>query len=530
MAPPSPTTTDGSSLPSETWQSKANGTNSSWWLDRGLRRLNIWILWTFLSAITLGYDGSLLNGLQALSQWNDYFNTPSGVLLGLMTAAQSFGAIPGGPLGAYLGDRYGRKSPILWGSVFCIAGVLFQTFSVTVNQFIGSRVLIGIGSGIQFGQASVLATELCHVRYRGPAVTLFNSTYYVGSMIAAWVTYGTLHMTGNWAWRLPVFLQAVSSILVLVFFYPAPESPRWLVSRGRNEEALELLARYHSNGDELDELVQFEFEEIKEAILSEQASRSTTWTHLYETPGNRKRLSLCILIGAASQLNGVGIITYYLAPILRTVGITSPGQIAGLNGGLSVFNWFAAIGGSLLVDRVGRRPLWLTSTSGMLATLSIITALSATFAKNGNASVGNAVVAFLFFFFGFYDLAYTGLTISYPSEILPFNIRSKGLAVVVTTAFVALSINQLVNPIALEAIGWKYYFVYIGILAFLLVAQYLWYPETRGYTLEEIAVVFDSPPRAHAEESIPNLSHVNTTTPEERKHEVEHIEDSSSKS
>lgn len=156
-----------------------------------------------------------------------------------------------------------------------------------------------VGSGIQFGQASVLATELCHVRYRGPgtfrrpfsrlflspspltlhsfrsctssAVTLFNSTYYVGSMIAAWVTYGSsssdsfssnivdgfkqlmplwllpspaLHMTGNWAWRLPVVLQAVSSILVLVFFYPAPESPRWLVSRGRNEEALELLARY----------------------------------------------------------------------------------------------------------------------------------------------------------------------------------------------------------------------------------------------------------------------------------------------
>jgi hypothetical protein len=108
----------------------------------------------------------------------------------------------------------------------------------------------------------------------------------------------------------------------------------------------------------------------------------------------------------------------------------------------------------------------------------------------------------LFIYFGFYDIAFTGLTVSYPIEILPFALRAQGLAVLNFFIYGALFFNQYVNPIALEALAWKYYFVYIGVLLVSIVCIWFFYPETKGRMLEEVAEIFDGPgavpPIAHA--------------------------------
>ena len=173
--------------------------------------------------------------------------------------------------------------------------------------------------------------------------------------------------------------------------------------------------------------------------------------------------------------------------------MTNPLEQAGFNGGLQIFNWLAAIGGSLLCERLGRRFLWLTSAIGMLASFVVITACSAVYANTQAVAAGRAVMAFLFVYFGFYDIAFTGLTIAYPLEILPFSLRAKGLAILNLVIFVALFFNQYVNPIALDALAWKYYFVYIAMLVAAIVSIYFFYPETRRRTLEEVAVIFDGP-------------------------------------
>lgn len=108
-------------------------------------------------------------------------------------------------------------------------------------------------------------------------------------------------------------------------------------------------------------------------------------------------------------------------------------------------------------------------------------------------AAGSASVAMLFLFYGSYALAYTPLSIAYPVEILPYHLRAKGLSLCLTVVFGAGFFNQYVNPIAFEALAWKFYFVYVGCLAAFFVIIYILFPETKGRTLEEIAVVFDGP-------------------------------------
>lgn len=108
-------------------------------------------------------------------------------------------------------------------------------------------------------------------------------------------------------------------------------------------------------------------------------------------------------------------------------------------------NWLLAIGGSLLCERLGRRFLWLTSAIGMLICYIAITACSAIYAKNQAKGAGYATIAFLFLYFGSYDIAFTGLTLAYPNEILPFSLRSKGNAVLQLCIAVALFFNQYVS-------------------------------------------------------------------------------------
>jgi MFS family permease len=225
-----------------------------------------------------------------------------------------------------------------------------------------------------------------------------------------------------------------------------------------------------------------------------------------------------------SQWVGNGIISYYLAKILTSVGITDPTAQAGFNGGLQIFNWIAAVAGSLASERLGRRFLWLTSACGMLASFIVITACSAVYAKTEAVAAGRAVMAFLFVYFGFYDIAFTGLTVSYVLEILPFALRAQGLAVSQFFIFGALFFNQYVNPIALDALAWKYYFVYIGVLMVSIVCIYFFYPETKGRMLEDVAEIFDGPsavlPSAQA-----NPEGLSYNGKHEKEHEEERSED-----
>jgi hypothetical protein len=281
-----------------------------------------------------------------------------------------------------------------------------------------------------------LTAEIAHPKHRANITNLFQAIWFWGAIVSAVMSLGFLFVDNHWSWRIPCLFQGLFPAIQLIGLWWVPESPRWLVSKNRHREALHILAKYHANGDTNDQLVQFEYLEICHALeLEKEAAKSTGWSTFFATKGNRHRLLICVLVGFMIQWAGNGIVSYYLAPILKSVGITSHVTQAGINLALQVWNAFFAFGGALSAERFGRRPLWLISACGMLASFIVVTALSATFAEHAIKAAGSATVAFLFIFFAFYDIAFTPLSIAYPVEILPFSLRAKGLAVNLTTVF-----------------------------------------------------------------------------------------------
>lgn len=127
----------------------------------------------------------------------------------------------------------------------------------------------------------------------------------------------------------------------------------------------------------------------------------------------------------------------------------------------------------------------------MLVSYIIITGLSGSFAETKHTPTGLAVVPFLFIYFLGYDIALTPLLVSYPVEIWPYALRARGLSVTLVTTLFVLFFNTFVNPIALDAISWKYYIVFVAVLVAFLLSVYFTYPETRGRTLENMAELFD---------------------------------------
>ncbi|KAI0784259.1 general substrate transporter [Abortiporus biennis] len=464
-----------------------------WWQNRGIRILNLWLILPLLTASINGLDSSLVNGLQILPGWQDYFHNPSGKTLGLMSAAQVIGSIIGLPFTPFASDNLGRKPTLFLGSVFMLCGVAFQSAATTIGMFIGARGIIGFGLTFALNAAPLLITELAYPTQRGKLTSMYNASWYFGSIVAAWVCFGAFHSAGDsdWSWRIPSVIQAFAPLLQIGLIWFLPESPRFLVAKGRESEASKILAKYHANGgDERDPLVVFEMAQIRHALkLEKEVAKSTSWSSLYSTPGNRKRMRIIIALALFSQWSGNGLVSYYINLVLEGVGITETSTKAAINGGLQVWNLIAAMTGAMLVDRLGRRTLFIISNVGMLIDFGAWTITTALYSSLGITSAAKATVPFIFIFYFFYDIAYTPMLIAYTLEILPFNIRAKGFANLVVS--LTLAFNQFVNPWALDTIGWKYYLVYCGWLIIELVFIVTCIVETRGRTLEETAALFD---------------------------------------
>ncbi|KAL0959684.1 hypothetical protein HGRIS_011382 [Hohenbuehelia grisea] len=466
--------------------------NRKWYNNKRLIALNAWIVLLLITSSTNGYDGSMMNGLQSLPQWKDYFNSPSGSMLGLLNAIQNIGCLAAYPFSPYLSDGIGRRPTVFLGAaIMCIATVI-QTAAQSVGMFIGARFLIGFGLTFAAGAAPMLVTEISYPSYRAPLTSTYNSLWYSGAIVAAWTTFGTFKIGSTWSWRIPSALQALPSVIQVALMLFCPESPRWLVSKGKDDQALKTLAYYHADGNVNDPLVQYEFNEIKTAIeFDRTVAANVGWKSLFATPGNRKRMRIIIALAFFSQWSGNGLVSYYLNKVFDSIGITDPTIQLLINGILQIWNLGWALLASSFVDRLGRRLLFMTSSAGMLLFFIMQTVCSAQFAAHGSDAAAHAVIAFIFLFYASYDLAFTPLIVSYTVEILPFPIRAKGFTVFNFAISLSLIFNQYVNPVALDAIQWKYYLVYVAFLAFELVFLYFFVIETKNKSLEETAAIFD---------------------------------------
>jgi MFS family permease len=281
----------------EVYKTLSNNVNTSWIRDKGLRRLNFAVGAMFASAAANGYDGSLINGLLAMPYFNDNLGDPASTLLGITLAGISLGGLPSFIPASYVSDYFGRRITVAIGSSIMLAAAVIQCATSGVYAFLGTRIMLGIGLGFAQTAAPPLTAEIAHPKHRANITNLFQAIWFWGAIVSAVMT-------------LPCLFQGFFPAIQLIGLLWVPESPRWLVSKNRHHEALQILARYHANGDADDQLVQFEYQEICQALeLEKEAARSTGWSTFFATKGNRHRLLICVLVGFMIQWAGNGIVS-----------------------------------------------------------------------------------------------------------------------------------------------------------------------------------------------------------------------------
>lgn len=153
-----------------------------------------------------------------------------------------------------------------------------------------------------------------------------------------------------------------------------------------------------------DQLVQYEFEEIKAALeMDRKLAKDVGWKSLFATVGNRRRMRIIIALAFFSQWSGNGLVSYYLNQVFQTIGITSSTTQLLINGFLQIWNLIIALCASFCAERIGRRILFISSCAGMLVFFTLQTICSAVYAETGSGNAANAVIAFIFLFYAAYE-------------------------------------------------------------------------------------------------------------------------------
>ncbi|EMG45985.1 LAC12 Lactose permease [Candida maltosa Xu316] len=501
-------TQDDSSIPEDVVAQKGDIDQylylpKAWYRYKHLSILHFGFLIISLTSTNNGYDGSMLNGLQVLDDWKNAMGNPQGGVLGALAGANTLGGLISFAFASYLSDKWGRKKAILLGQSFTILGAVLQGVSTNYAFFFCARLILGLGFGISMVSSPALVAELSYPTYRDTCTALLNCCWYFGAIIAAWITYGTQSIPNSYSWRIPSYLQGALPVVQVLFIpWLVPESPRFLISKGRDDVAREILLKYHTGNDgtvEGQRLVDFEMGEIKAALEMEKLQSNASYFDFVRIPTYRKRLFLLFFTAVIMQLSGNGLVSYYLNKVLDTIGITDAKMQLEINGCLMIYNLVMATSATFCVRFFRRRTLLLTCVGGMLICYIIWTALSAEFAIGGfkDHKLAQSVLAMIFLYYLCYSLAANGLVVLYVCEILPFQIRAKGLNIFFLSQNIILVYNSFVNPIAMDAIEWKYYIVYCCILAVEFVVVYFFYVETSGYTLEEVCRAFGDDDLAH---------------------------------
>ncbi|KAJ5081528.1 general substrate transporter [Penicillium alfredii] len=460
--------------------------------------LTFWITLACGADMTLyGYDQGVFSGVvisQDFLQLHDLQGPSKTTLLGTVTAIYDVGCCIGSLFAYWLGEQMGRRNTVLLGTIVMSIGALLQVSSYSLGQMITGRVITGIGNGLNTSTAPIWQVETSKVQLRGKLVILENVLVLVGFSLANWLNYGLSFASGPVSWRFPLSFQFVFNI-ILFFTVPwLPESPRWLISHGRENEAEQIIADLEDK-DSSDAFIQLQMSEIRHSVEYERANsvsfRDILRGRAHEKAGTNtvRRLILGMGAQAMQQFSGINVTSYYLPTVLtKSVGLEE--SLARL---LTACNSVQYLLFSMIaipnVERWGRRMLMMFGAAGMCFCYILITALIRCNEMPGYAhphEVASASVAFFFLYYVFFGIGMQGVPWLYPTEINSLTMRTKGAALGAATNWIFNFMVVEITPTGIQNLGWRFYIIWIVLNAVMVPVIYVFYPETAGRTLEDM--------------------------------------------
>ncbi|KAJ5815176.1 hypothetical protein N7474_006953 [Penicillium riverlandense] len=443
-----------------------------------------------LAALSLGLDVGMISSTLVQPRFLAYFNNPSSSQTGGIVAAFSAGATFGAFGCSYFGDPLGRVWALRIGAIVAVIGCGLQAGAVNVAMLVVGRLVNGFGAGQLTAIFPVYASEVAPPKIRGAfgglQMLMIETAIFVAT--ATGYAFG-IHYAGDAQWRGPLAVQAIPLALLIPITFFLPETPRWLVRKGKEDKALHVLSRLY-NSDITDQVVQKEFDEIKRHIEAEEISYKPSWKEIAARPTWRRRTLLVMAIQSFSQLTGINCVQYYAASIYTKLGFSTSQSLL-INLLYGAFGLLSAVLWVSVLDQFKRVRLMILGTAFMAATLIVQSVLSAVYQSKAhpNPNALRAEVS-MFFLFQLAFVAVGMLTWLIPPEMCPMAIRAKVNSVSVSVNNIMGLVVAQVAPIGLESIGFKFFYVFVTFNIIGVAFYFFLVPETSGLTLEEMDVKF----------------------------------------
>ncbi|GAB0119111.1 sugar porter family MFS transporter [Acidisoma sp. 7E03] len=390
-----------------------------------------------------------------------------------IVSSMMFGAAVGALAAGVLSFRLGRKVSLILGAILFVIGSLFCAAAWSVESLIVARVVLGLAIGIATFTAPLYISEIAPPEKRGSMISTYQLMITIG-ILAAFISDTLFAYIGAWRWMLGIV--AVPGFLFLLGVLRLPNSPRWLLMRGKGREAREVLTQLRGNKQRVDA----EYNEIEEQLRRPQVG----WSLFRENSNFRRSVFLGVVLQIIQQLTGINVVMYYAPRIFEAAGFQGHLALWGtaIVGLVNVLATFIAIG---FVDRWGRRPVLLTGFVVMFVGMGILGYIL----NLGHLGLGMqifAVVMLLLFITGF-AMSAGPLIWVLCSEVQPTKGRDFGIAASTLTNWVANFVVGLTFLSMLNNWGSGITFgVYALLNALFFVFTIFYVPETKGVTLEQI--------------------------------------------
>lgn len=474
------------------------------------KRINIYFITIVitLGGLLFGYDTGVINGTQFY--FSKYFEL-TGALKGFIVSSALLGALLGAAGSGVISKSIGRKNSLIIAALLFAISAWGSGLPAMLPESISLMVFFRVLGGIAIGMASMNApmyiAEISPADKRGTLVTYYQMAVVIGFFVVFLVTYFigngmTEEENISSGWRVMFWSEMVPALLFLVLLFKVPKSPRWLMIKGREEEAKNILTRIHG-----EEMANREFVEIKESLQNEDKSiKVSIFT---------KSLFPIVIIGTVlsvlQQFTGINAVLYYGADIFEQALGFGKEDILLQQILLATVNLLFTFVAMYAVDRFGRRPLLIIGGFGMLIGflimgftlyLSDYSSVNSAGLPAISSSEGILSLIGILIFIGSFAMSMGPVVWVLLAEIFPNRIRSAAMSIAVAAQWLAnyfvsqsfpIIVESDANKLQLDGGVWNNslpYFIFSGFIIFIIYFVWKYIPETKGKTLEEMESIF----------------------------------------